>query len=258
MGVMETTTVLPTNIAIHPTTARAVARTGARDMAGLAVGYVPFALAIGATIGASPLSRLGGWAGAPIIAAGAAHLTLIELVAAGSAALSAACVAVMINARIVAYSAGLAPWFRTETAASKLLLAFFIIDPTYLLATDKFERDDPGVDLRRWYFFGLASVLYPLWMTGVAIGVVAGNIIPEALELTMAAPLMMVGMLAMSVDQRHNRAAAIVGLVFGAAEIGLPTPLVTVAAASIALVIAFLTLGRETAVSDTSHEGGNQ
>lgn len=214
-------------------------------MTGLAIGYLPFAMAIGATIAASPVSRVGGWAGAPIIAAGAAHLTLIELIAGGAAAIAAAGVAIMINARIVAYSAGLAKYFRHESRVMKLVLAFFIIDPTYLLAIDRFERDDPGESLRRWYFLGLASVLYPLWMIGIAVGIVAGNVIPAGLELTMAAPLMMVGMLAMTLDQRQNRMAAIVGLTLGAFHLGLPTPAVTVAAAIAALAVAYMTLGAE-------------
>ena len=227
-----------------PTQTKSVFRAGARDMSGLAIGYVPFALAIGATISTSGINRLGGWLGGPTIAAGSAHLTLVELIAGGSTALAAASVAIMINARITAYSAGLAPWFRHESRAMKAVLAFFIIDPTYLLATQRFEADDPGASGRRQYFFGMASVLYPLWIVAIAAGIVVGNVIPAGLELTMAAPLMMVGMLALTADAGQNRVAAAAGIVLGALHLGIPAPAVTLIAATLGFGYAYAVTGR--------------
>jgi predicted branched-subunit amino acid permease len=232
---------------------RAVMKVARRDMASLSVGYVPFAVAIGATIATADVDKVAGWAGGPIIAAGSAHLTLIELLAGGAGALAAAAVAITINARIVAYSAGLAPWFSHESVGSRLAIAFFVIDPTYLLAIQRFEADDPGPELRKWYFIGLGSMLYPTWTASIAIGLVAGNVIPPGLELTMAAPLMMVGMLAMSVDKAPvnkavcgpstwltpNRAAAVVGLALGAVSLGLPAPAVTLIAAIFAMSFSY-------------------
>ena len=57
----------------------AVAAEGARDITPMVVGVVPFALAIGASIGASTLTTAQGVASAPTILAGAAQLTTVEM-----------------------------------------------------------------------------------------------------------------------------------------------------------------------------------
>lgn len=90
-------------------------RDGARDMLPFAVGYIPFAVAIGTSIGDAAIPNGAGWSGSFLIAAGAAHLALIELMDSG-AGLAVACgTALIINARLAVYGMGLAPWFRHET-----------------------------------------------------------------------------------------------------------------------------------------------
>ena len=86
-------------------------RAGARDIAPFVVGYAPMAVGIGVAIGDSGVDRLAGWAGGPLISAGTAQLTLLELVAAGASVLVAIGAALVVNARLVAYSAGMAQWF---------------------------------------------------------------------------------------------------------------------------------------------------
>lgn len=221
-----------------PTTARAVAAEGARDMLPLALGYMPFAVTIGAAIAAGPLNRLAGWSGAPIVAAGTAHLTLVDLLSGGAGVLAAVVAALVINLRLVAYGAGLVPWFAGETRRSRLLLSWFVIDPTYLLAVERFDRDDPGPSLRRSYFLGLAAVLYPLWCVGVGVGVIAGAVVPAALELGMAAPLMMVGMLALVLDRASERRSAAIGLALGVLGLGLADHSLMLIAAAVAFGLA--------------------
>ena len=220
-----------------PRSARSIAADGARDISGLAFGYVPMGMAIGAAVADSGLNRLAGWLGAPLIAAGSAHLTLVELVSAGAGVLAAITAALAINARLIAYSAGLAPWFTHERRPMRLLIGVFIIDVTYLLAVRRFETDDPGPAMRRWYMLGMGGLLYTMWSVAIAAGVLAGSIVPPALELDKAATFMMVGLLAHTLDARGHRATAIAGALLGVMAGTIPAALVPALAAAVAVAI---------------------
>lgn len=231
MGVMESTALLPTQLF----------RDGARDITPLTIGYIPMALAIGATIAKSPIDPTAGWAGGPLIAGGSAQLTLIEVSAAGAGVVAAVVAALAVNLRLVAYGAGMARWFGGEDRRWRVLIGYLTIDATYLLATRRFSTDDPGPALRRWYALGMGAVLYPIWAIAMGVGVVMGSAMPMGLELDKAAVFMMVGLVALSTEGRTHSLAAIVGGACGLASSIVPPRLAPIAAAALAVMIA----GRE-------------
>ena len=75
----------------------------------MVIGVVPFSLAIGAAIGATGLSTAQGRVSGPAILAGAAQLTTVEMLDGGAAPVVIVLSALMINARILLYSASMAP-----------------------------------------------------------------------------------------------------------------------------------------------------
>lgn len=197
-------------------------RDGFRDMAGLAVGYMPFGFAIGVAIADSSMDNLAGWAGGFAIAAGSAHLVAVQMFDNGAGPLAIIATVIVINARLAVYSAGLAPWFSHESARSRRLLAYFLIDPTYILAVNRFERNDPGPTGRRPYYLGLAAVLFAAWILALASGVLIGSRIPAAIQLDSAAPIIVCGLLAASVTSKAALIAASVAAFLVVAAAGLP------------------------------------
>jgi predicted branched-subunit amino acid permease len=172
-------------------------------------------------------------------------LSLVEVLSSGGGVAAAIAAALVINVRLVAYSAGLVPWFAHERRRSRMLLAWFVIDPTYVLAVDRFERDDPGP--------GAPAPLLPRCRSHHLPGVdprrrrrlVAGAAIPAALELEMAATLMMVGMLASSTGRADQRLSAAIGFAIGVLGFGLPGHTRMLAAAAIAFGLALGPQGAE-------------
>lgn len=71
----------------RPTTVRSLMLEGARDMTPMVIGVLPFAVAIGAAVGASSLARTDGLLSGPAILAGSAQLTSVEMLDAGTAPL---------------------------------------------------------------------------------------------------------------------------------------------------------------------------
>jgi predicted branched-subunit amino acid permease len=191
-------------------------------MVPLAIGVVPYALVIGVTAAESDVDLLGAWAGSFLILAGAAQLATIELLDAGAAPVVAILTGLVINARLVMYSAGLAPWFRDESPTRRALMAAFVVDQTYLVSTHRFPRGDLGPRERRAFFLGGALLLASIWVASQTAAVLVGTGLPESLSLEVAAPLALVGLLAKSVTSRPAVVAASVGTVAAVAAVAMP------------------------------------
>ena len=229
----------------RPAASASAFRDGVRDMAPLAAGFMPFGFVIGAAIAESAIDNVAGWAGAFLIAAGAAHLAVVEMADSGAAPVAIIATAVIINARLAVCSAGMAPWFSHEPAGRRRLLAYFLIDPTYLLSTARFRDDDPGCDGRRRYYLGAATVLFTSWTAAVTVAVLVGNRVPEGFRLDAAAPLILSGLLATSVSGRAARIAAGTGALIVVAGAGLPWSTATLLAILVGSAAGARHVGRE-------------
>lgn len=192
-----------------PATPSRAALDGIRDITPMVIGVLPFGLAIGASIATSSLSTAAGVATGPGILAGAAQLSTVELLSAGAGPAVVILSALMINARILLYSASLAPWFADEPLGRRLLLAVPVIDQLHFTCVPRFERGDLDARGRRWYYAGAAVWLAGSWTASQAIAIVAGARLPDWLGLHVAAPLALVGLLAKSVAGRRAVTAAL-------------------------------------------------
>ena len=204
-----------------PTT-RSLMLEGARDMTPMVVGVLPFAVAIGAAIGASNLARADGLLSGPAILAGSAQLTSVEMLDAGTAPLVVIFSALMINARLLIYGASLAPWFTGHARWTRLALAVPVVDQLHFTCTPRFERGDLDLRGRTSYYVGAAVWLAGAFVTAQAATVVIGANAPDALGLEVAAPLALVGLLAKSTVDRPSIIAAAVGFVVAVMAVGLP------------------------------------
>lgn len=211
----------------------------------MAIGFMPFGFVIGATVSESSIDDLAGWAGAFLIAAGSAQLAAVEMVDAGAAPLTIIATAMIINVRLAVYGAGLASWFAQESRASRRVVAYFVIDPTYLLSVARFEKDDPGPTGRRSYYLGAGVTLFSLWTLAQTIAMGAGGRIPEQVRLDAAAPLLMAGMLATSVNTSAARVATVIGGSIVVAGSGLPWSSATLIAIVVGSVAGSMKVGDE-------------
>jgi predicted branched-subunit amino acid permease len=168
---------------VHALTARATADAGlwwwgeavkgASTMLPLLIGYLPFALTIGVAAGRSS-DRSAAWAGSLLIFGGSAHLSVIELVGNGSGVSAAVATALLINSRLMIYSASLLSLWRGAPLRQRLVAAALIIDPTWLVATRRQEQ--PGTaEERRAFFGGAAATLAAGWAAMIGAGTLLGT-----------------------------------------------------------------------------------
>ena len=142
-------------------------RDGFRAMGPVIVAYVPFALVVGATI-ASSAQPWAAWAGTWLVYGGAAQLALLDVLAHGGGWLPAAAVGLLVNVRLTAYAAAMAPAWRTEPAWRRIVAAVMLTDAPWALARDR-ARNAPS------YYLGAALALFIAWPAMVTVGTLIGD-----------------------------------------------------------------------------------
>jgi predicted branched-subunit amino acid permease len=185
-----------------------------RDTVPVATSIAPLALVIGATAAGAGVPVLVDMAAAAIVFAGAAHLAALTTVAAGAGALTALGTAVLINVRLLLYSAAIQPRFREQPRWFRWLGPALLIDQTYLMVVARDDLDDPVRFRRYWSCAG--GLLLGCWVTTVGLGSVLGPLLPAGLPLDAAAVAVLAGMLVPRLKAWRVAAVALAALVVAA------------------------------------------
>jgi predicted branched-subunit amino acid permease len=178
-------------------------RAGVTSIAPLVVAYVPFALVIGTVLaehGGIVVGVVGTW----MIFGGSAHLATVRSVEEGGVA-AAVVTGLLVNARLIVYSAGLARTWRDQPRWFRVAAAPLVIDPTWALAEREApEPLDPAARRRRFLAAGLA--LGVGFSSTVAAGMVVGGRIPTT-HLGIAVPLCLLAMVGPSLRRGDDARA---------------------------------------------------
>ena len=202
---------------------------GARATAPVLVGIVPFGLVAGAAAVGVGLSGLQAVGLSAIVFAGASQLAAIDLLGQDAPLAVVVVTALVINLRMVMYSASIAPYFQGVATRWRAGLAYLLTDQAYALSVTRFGDDRPV--RRRWYYLGAAAPLWAVWQVCTVIGVVVGARVPESLPLSFAVPLTFLALLVPAITDRGSGVAAAVGGAGAAVGVGLPLNLGLIAGA---------------------------
>ncbi len=196
------------------TSQAATEHTGWRDgvvaVAPILVGIVPFGLVFGVAAADSVIGGGLGYASSIIIFAGAAQLATVDLMNVGAATLVVIATALVINSRMLMYSAALAPPFKDFPPASRLLLPYLLTDQAFAVSIARYaDIADPAY--RRRFYTGAAIALWVTWQITTATGVLVGAQVPDSWSLDYAVPLMFLALLIPMLTSRPAVVAALVG-----------------------------------------------
>jgi predicted branched-subunit amino acid permease len=234
------TTLSPPPVVAEPVIGRAV-----RDTLPVVLAYAPFGLALGATLAATHLPSWIAWASSPLMFGGAAQLLAVQLLDAGAGAVLVVLGALVVNARMLLYSAALAPHTADWRARWRWLAAYFMADPVYALAITRFTGSDAGGPReRRRYYFAVGLVMWPAWLGLTGAGVLLGGVLPASLPLGLAAPLTFLLLLLPMLTSRPAYAAAVTGGAVAVAASGLPLGLGLLAGAAAGIAVGGWSGGR--------------
>ena len=144
---------------------------GARAMAPLIAAYAPFAFLVGSAVAASE-DPLAAWLATWFIYGGAAHIAVLDLLSNGSGWVAAAVAGVLVNARLTAYAAAMAPQWRAAPARRRVLAGVMLTDAPWGLARGRQHGQAA-------YYTGAAVVLFACWPAMVTVGTLVAT--PAAL-----------------------------------------------------------------------------
>jgi predicted branched-subunit amino acid permease len=197
---------------------------GVRAAVPLAIAALPFGLVYGLAVQESTVNSFTGAAGSWIVLAGAAQLSMIDLIDSDATGMVVVGTALVINARMALYSATLAPAFAEFSPSSRILASYVLTDQSASLAIPEFERvSDP--DHRRRYYLGAGLSFASAWWFGTIVGLFAGSSIPDGAQIGLAIPLMFLALLVPNITTVPALAAALTGAAVTIATAGLPAGL---------------------------------
>lgn len=194
-------------------------RVGARDVAPILLGIVPFGLVAGAAVVNAGFTIVEAAGMSLLVNAGASQIAATTLYAEGAPFAVALGTALVVNARMFIYSVSIAPVLEAASARLRPLLGHMLVDQNYAMTMTR-GRSRPDVDPIP-YYIGAWLALASVWQVSTIAGALAGPLVPASWGLDFAVPLVFLAMLAAALK---DRAATEVALVTGiAAAVLVPT-----------------------------------
>lgn len=175
-----------------PTTRRRDTVAGARAMAPWLLGVAPFGMVIGISAAKADIPILAGVLTGPVIYSGSSQVATIELLDAGAAPIVVVGTALVINLRLILYSAGMAIHWRGTPWWWRAAAAYLLIDPSFAVGVDGYARW-PERNRAHAYYLGGAVVLWLGWLAAILAGALAGARLPYWLHLEFVIPLYLIG-----------------------------------------------------------------
>ena len=212
---------------------------GVRDVIPLLLGIVPFGFIAGiATVNAGlGLPEAVGLSA--IVFAGAAQLAALDLIGRDAPLAIVVVTTVVINLRMLMYSASIAPYFADYGRRLRAGLAYVLTDQAYALSIAEYEENP---ERSRWrYYLGAAASLWVVWQIGTVVGVVVGAGVPEAWGLTFAVPLVFLALLVPAMKDRPTTAAGVSAGAVAVVAAGLPLNLGLLVGAITGVVVGLAT-----------------
>jgi 4-azaleucine resistance transporter AzlC len=214
-------------------------RQGVRDVVPLLLGIVPFGFIAGiATVNAGlGLAEAVGLS--TIVFAGAAQLAALELIGRDAPLAIVVVTAVVINLRMLMYSASIAPHFQGLSSRMKATVAYLLTDQAYALAIARYRTEEAGRPVA--YYLGVAATLWVVWQLTTVAGVVLGTSVPESLGLEFAVPLVFLALLIPAMEDVPTTVAGVLGGIVAVGAAGLPLNLGLLVGAGVGIVTGLLT-----------------
>lgn len=151
---------------------------------------------------------------------GLAQAAMLDLLADDTPAVIVVLAGLLINLRLLMYSASLAARLEGLSLRQRFSHSYLLLDVVYALSIATF-RAEQRVD-ERAYYLGAGIGAWLSWQLGTIVGVTAGNIVPSGLNLTFAIPLVFIALLVPVLDDRPSIGAGLVGGGIAVLAAGLP------------------------------------
>jgi predicted branched-subunit amino acid permease len=202
---------------------------GARAMTPWLIGIAPFGLVIGISAARSSMPVGAGWLTGVTIYGGSAQVAAIQMIGAGAAPVAVIMTVLIINLRLVIYSAAVAPYWRGMPLWWRLLGGYLLVDPSFAVGLPKYASEPDRGRAHRFYLGG-AVVLWLSWIAAITVGITVGAQVPGWLHLELIIPLFLIGEVVPKMRERGARWAVLAAILVALVSLAAPLHLGIVAA----------------------------
>jgi len=173
-----------------------------------------------------------------LVIAGASQFTAIQLLSENAPVFIVIAAALAVNLRMAMYSASLQPHLGAASFRQRALVAYLNVDASYALGMQRFEDEpDWSVQDKFLFFCGTMLFMFPLWVIGTWVGAIAGDVLPEALDLDFAMPIMFLALTAPMVKTLAHLGAAVTSVIGALLLAFLPSGIGLLFAAVLAMAV---------------------
>jgi 4-azaleucine resistance transporter AzlC len=213
-------------------TKRASWRAGIRAAVPYAIAGFLLSLSFGVLAREAGFSTVQAIVMSAIVFAGSSQFAAVSIVSAGGGIGAAVGAAALMNSRFLAMGIALAPSLPGKPA-KRAAQGQTVVDASWAMA----NRGDGTFD--RWFLFGSTAIQYVTWVTGTAVGALAGDVIgdPHKLGLDAIYPTFFLALLFAELRSGRARGAAALGAVIALVLVPVAPPGLPVLVASSAALI---------------------
>jgi 4-azaleucine resistance transporter AzlC len=154
-------------------------RTGLKSGIGIALGYMPIALAFGLLAKTTGLAFYETLAMSAFVYAGASQFMTLTLLANGASAFEIISTVFIVNIRLLLLTTSLQEKLDPSTLLTKAFTAFGITDETFAVASTRQEK------LTYPYILGLNTIAYISWVFFSGLGFFVVNLMPDVAQESM-------------------------------------------------------------------------
>lgn len=219
-------------------TVKSAWRKGLRDGAPFILMAVPFATFFGvvAADAGLQLAQIIGFS--LLVIAGASQFAALQMMLDNAAIALVLLAALAVNMRMAMYSASLVPHLGAAPIWQRALVAYVNFDQTYMQSMITYEATpEMTVPEKVWYFFGVSTLLAPMWVLSTIAGALIGQTIPPQYALDFIVPIMFLAMVAPMLKSLAHVAAAMTSAIIGLLLMGLPSGTGLLIAAGCAMAV---------------------
>jgi predicted branched-subunit amino acid permease len=222
-------------------------RMAAVDVTTVASGMIAFGLVLGITIHTLGRDAAAGIIGAAGVYGGSAQLTTVTLLSQGSALLLAVLSGVVVNLRLLLYSAALGERFAGQPSLFRWLAPHLMIDQTFLMAQGRPQLTGQAF---RCYWLWLGGLVLVVWCSSVTAGELLAPVLPPMPHLTLVCTAMFLGLLLPRLRSRPAVTAALTGFA-AAAVVSQLVPELGIAAGAVCGVTAAMSRRQSTSTASS-------
>lgn len=209
------------------------------DVIPLTIPVIPFGIiygVVGVELGLSPLVT---FAMSFIIFAGSSQIAFAQLYTAGASPLVMISSVLAINSRHFLYSAVLAQYLNKLNLYWKILLSYLMTDQAFSVSLSYFKKNQKKT-FSHYHMLGSGFTLWLLWQISTLLGIVLGNVIPEALGLEFAIPLTFLSLIIAELKKYDHLLIIIISGAISLVTYNFPLKVYIILSAFVGLVAAFI------------------